>query len=332
MCDMNTAPDTFVTVPADELQSFVANVCRRVGLPRDKADQLAGFLTGNDLRGNFSHGTRQIATYARLMKEGKLNNMPDVTVVKETQVSALVDGDGGLGYFPSHRAMEMTLRKALDVGLAVGMSRNHGHFGAAGIYARMTLGEDVLSFVTSGHQLRLKAGAPLYGAAGGSPMAFSIPCAKEPHFVLDFGTMHDLYGGNPDRDTIAELAPGLVLRSIGLGEVCQAWGGLLSGLSIDAEASSWEYAGANQGALFVVFRIDLFRDPAELKADMDEYIGAVRRMQPLPGFTESYMPGGVEAERFKTWSKDGIPMGAEHRTALEGIGRELSIDIPWLGA
>ena len=43
--------------------------------------------------------------------------------------------------------------------------------------------------------------------------------------MLDFGAMHDLYG--PPRDELAALAPGLVLRSIGLGEICQAWGGLL---------------------------------------------------------------------------------------------------------
>ncbi len=329
---MNEPPDTCIHVPYEPLRRFVAKAGSAAGLPVDKANILADMLAGNDLRGNFSHGTQQIATYARLMKGGKLNSSPHIRVVRETGGSAIVDGDGGLGYFPSRRATELLIDKALKNGLAVTQTRNHGHFGAAGLYARMTLGHDLLTFVTSGHQLDLRPNEPIYRAAGGSPMAFSVPCGEEPPLVLDFGAMHDLYAGDPHRDELARLAPGLVLRSIGLGEICQVWGGLLSGLSMHAEARPWAYAGANQGALFFCFRVDLFLPPEKLKAEMAEYVRRVRKLKALQGFNACYLPGGIEAERERRYRRDGIPVGEAHQKCLEDLARELDLEIPWQGA
>ncbi|MFA6107122.1 MAG: Ldh family oxidoreductase, partial [Candidatus Latescibacterota bacterium] len=298
-----------------------------VGLPVDRAALLADLLTTNDLRGVFSHGTRQVATYARLMRDGRLNPAPRVTTVTETPVSLLVDGDGGLGYFPTHDGTRLLVDKAKASGLAVLLTRNHGHFGAAGIYARMTLDHDLLCFVTSGHQLHLDPGEPLYDAAGGSPMAFSAPAGEEDPLVLDFGTMHDLYGGR--RDELAKLAPGIVLRSIGMGEVCQAWGGLLAGLRLNPEPPRWTWPGANQGAMVVAMRIDLFLDPAEFRQQMDEYARQVRRLQPLPGLSECYLAGGVEAAREREFAAQGVPVSEEHQALLEKLAGELGIAVPW---
>ena len=160
-------------------------------------------------------------------------------------------------------------------------------------------------------------------------MAFGVPCGEEDPVVLDFGAMHDLYANDPHRDRLTELAPGQVLRSIGLGEICQAWGGLLSGLSIDGARPRWSFSGANQGALFFVFRIDLFRDPSEVKAEMDEYVRRVRVLEPFPGIEGGHMPGGVELAREREWSSEGVPVGDDHRRALEELARELGIGVPW---
>jgi L-2-hydroxycarboxylate dehydrogenase (NAD+) len=326
---VNVPPPSAIRVAHADLARFVSTAAQAVGLPADKADLLGDMLAGNDARGVFSHGTRQIAAYARLMRDGTLNNRPRVDVVRETATTAVVDGDGGLGYFPSRRAMSLVIEKALASGMAVAQSRNHGHFGAAGLYARMATAHDLLSFVTSGHQLALRRGDPIYKAAGGSPMAFGVPCRDEDPLVLDFGAMHDLYAGDPHRDTIAALAPGLVLRSIGLGEICQVWGGLLSGLGIDPERRPWSFVGANQGGLFLAFRIDLFRDAHELRSEMDRYLQRVRELAPFQGIEGGYLPGGLELARHRLWMEQGVPVGDEHRHVLEELARELGIALPW---
>jgi L-2-hydroxycarboxylate dehydrogenase (NAD+) len=324
---VNTPPHVFRLVPHEALGRFAAEAGRHAGLPEDRASQLAELLVANDLRGVFSHGTVQIATYARLMRDRRLNSRPAVHVVRETPVSVLVDGDGGLGYFPAADGTARVIAKANESGIAVMVSRNHGHFGAAGIYARMAVGHDLLCYVTSGHQLLLQPGQPLYDAGGGSPMAFTAPADAEDPVVLDFGAMHDLYGGR--RDELAQMAPGLVLRSIGLGEICQAWGGLLSGLRIDPEPPVWNWPGANQGALVVCFRIDLFTDPRAFRQEIDAYVRRVRELQPLTGFDRCFMPGGLEAARERQYRAEGVPVGPEHQARLELLAEELGIAVPW---
>ena len=99
---MNTPPEEHINVDHQKLHAYVSTAAQTVGLPAEKSELLAELLTTNDLRGIFSHGTQQIATYAILMRDGQLNKDPQIEVIKETPVSALVDGDGGLRYFPAY--------------------------------------------------------------------------------------------------------------------------------------------------------------------------------------------------------------------------------------
>lgn len=324
---MNVPPREFIRIPYKDLQRFTSAAAQAVGLPEEKAELLGTLLADNDVRGVFSHGTQQIATYAMLMRDGVLNNHPDVKAVRETPVSVQMDGDGGLGYFPAYEGTLKAIEKAKAQGIAVMQSRNHGHFGAAGIYSRLTLGHDLLVFVTSGHQLNLKPGEPIYSAGGGSPMSFCTPTDKEDPLVLDFGAMHDLYGGY--RDAIAKLAPSTVFRAIGQGAICQSWGGLLAGVPMEEERARKKFKGANQGSLVIAFRIDLFIEPAVFKREMDLYVQKVRALKPLDGFDASHLPGGIEAERERMWRKEGIPVGNWHRERLEKLAGEVGIPAPW---
>jgi LDH2 family malate/lactate/ureidoglycolate dehydrogenase len=326
---VNLPPETYICVSHEDMREFVAGAGRAVGLPQDKAGRLAELLVANDLRGVFSHGTRQVATYARLMRDGRLNPQPQVQTVHETTASLLVDGDGGLGYFPAYEGTLALIEKAMAHGIAVLLTRNHGHFGAAGLYSRLTLPHDLLCFVTSGHQLSLTPGKPVYAAAGGSPMSFSAPTDVEDPLVLDFGAMHDLYASSPHRDEIARLAPGLVFRAIGMGAICQAWGGLLAGLPIDERRATRTFPGANQGSLVIAFRIDLFMPPALFKREMDAYVRQVRALHPLEGFDEAYLPGGVESARERVYREQGIPVGPEHQARLQALADELGLQAPW---
>jgi LDH2 family malate/lactate/ureidoglycolate dehydrogenase len=160
-------------------------------------------------------------------------------------------------------------------------------------------------------------------------MSFSAPTGAEDALVLDFGAMHDLYSSDPHRDEIARLAPGTVFRSIGLGAVCQAWGGLLAGLPIDEDRAIRKYPGANQGSLVVVFRIDLFLPPEQFKREMDEYVRKVHALKPLEGFDQAYLPGGVEAAREREYRELGIPVGPQHQARLQALADELGLKGPW---
>lgn len=326
---MNVPPTEFIRVAHTDLYHFVNQVGLAVNLPPERAARLAQLLVDNDVRGVFSHGTTQIATYARLMREGILNPQPNVHVLRETPVCTIYDGDGGLGYFPAYEATLATIEKAKAQGIAIGQSRNHGHFGAAGIYTRLLQGHDLCGYVTSGHQLLLKPGDPYVTAAGGSPHSFISPANQETDMIVDFGAIHDMYASSPHREEISRLAPAVVFRSVGLGAICQSWGGFLAGVPLDTKRSPRTWSGANQGSLVIAFRIDLFIDPEQFKQEMDEYIQAVRQLEPVEGFDQSLLPGAIEAQRTARYTAEGVPVGPEHRKRLEEIGQYTGVPVPW---
>ena len=136
---MNTPPEDATRVSASRLQQGVVALLTAAGLEASKAELLAGLLVANDLRGVVSHGSRQAATYAGLIAEGTLNGHPQVYCVAEQDATATFDGDGGLGYFPAYEAAQWVIEPARRYGVAVALTRNHGHFGAAGIYSRMVV-------------------------------------------------------------------------------------------------------------------------------------------------------------------------------------------------
>ena len=256
----------------------------KAGMADDKATLLADLLVQNDLRGVFSHGSRQVATYARDVRDGKLNARPQVTVRDESAATLLLDGDGGLGYFPSWQGAQALVEKARNVGVGVAVTRNHGHFGAAGLYTRVAVGAGLIGYDTSGHQLKLQPGQPLLAAAGGSPMSFAVPGGAEPPLVLDFGAIHDLYGATPELLAyMMESLPSTLFRSLGLGAMCQVLGGFLAGVPLDESRARRRFSGANQGALFVFIDPRRFIDPDDLRRELDEYQRAVGALQPFPG-------------------------------------------------
>jgi len=58
-------------------------------------------------------------------------------VIKETPVSAPVDGDGGLGHLPARFAMQVAIEKAKQLGVAVAAVHSSAQFDATGYYTLM---------------------------------------------------------------------------------------------------------------------------------------------------------------------------------------------------
>jgi LDH2 family malate/lactate/ureidoglycolate dehydrogenase len=325
---LNLPPEKFVRVPGERLRGFVSEALRSAGLAAGLAETLATLLVENDLRGVHSHGTRLAATYAGDLREGRLNANPSISVERETPVSLVVDGDGGPGYFAMLEATHRAIIKAEAGGIAVVQTRNHGHIGAAGIYTRMGISHNLLTFVTGGHRIDLQPGMPVYSPAIGSPMSFGAPAGDSAPLVVDFSAVYDLRT-SPHREQIEEWIPGTVFRCIGLGAIAQAWGGILAGIGLTGGDTGPEYEAADQSALLIAFQIGLFIEPAQFRSEMDEFARRVATLEPLDGFERSQLAGGPEAEREKDYALNGIPIGPDHQQALTELATIAGTRPPW---
>ena len=125
--------------------------------------------------------------------------------------------------------------------------------------------------------------------------------------------------------------PGLVHRSIGLGMVCQSWGGLLAGVPLDPDRARRRWPGANQGSMVIAHAHRPLRRPGAVhRGD-----GCLRPSRPHadadPRRHGQLSAGRSRGEKEADYRAHGIPVGEDHRRLLERAATELGVPVPWSG-
>src|SRR5690606_31696604 len=126
------------------LFDFAHTIFLKIGCPKEDALVATKVLLSADMRGIDSHGIARLIGYVRLWEAGRVNALPQVSIVHETPSTATVDGDRGLGLVVAPYAMELAIKKAKEVGTGWVAVKNSNHFGIAGIHAMMALEEDMI--------------------------------------------------------------------------------------------------------------------------------------------------------------------------------------------
>src|SRR5262245_54642305 len=85
-----------VNVPAATVKAQCEAILRAWGMSDEHVKMTADVLLETDLRGIESHGLSMLPIYND-MRGKKINMTPNIRVVKETPVSALIDADNGIG-------------------------------------------------------------------------------------------------------------------------------------------------------------------------------------------------------------------------------------------
>src|SRR2546430_6620539 len=116
---MNRPPEEYTPLSPEILRHFVASVFLQNEMSGEQAALLADLLVTNDLRGVFSHGTQQVPHYVGHFREGRLTPNPEITTISESATTLVLDGGGGLGYFPCHQAVTRLIPKAKENHIAV---------------------------------------------------------------------------------------------------------------------------------------------------------------------------------------------------------------------
>ena len=180
-----------MSAPYEVHRRQIAGFLTAFGMPAENAESTAEIMAWADLHGIDSHGISMIPTYAARAADGKMRMRAEPRIVKETPVSALVDGDGGLGHVTSRLAMNTAIAKAQTIGIGIGVAavRNSAHFGACGFYAKMAADAGLIGLVTtsaSGIQVAPTGGAQ--ARLGTDPIAFAAPGRDGEPFLLDMAT------------------------------------------------------------------------------------------------------------------------------------------------
>src|SRR3981189_751250 len=124
--------ETTMPAPYEKHRAQLKAILLAWGMPEDNAEATAEILSWADLHGVDSHGISMIPGYDGLRRSGRAKMDARPRIVRETPVSAVVDGGGGLGHVPAHFAMSTAITKARKSGMAAVVVYGSAHFGATG--------------------------------------------------------------------------------------------------------------------------------------------------------------------------------------------------------
>ena len=348
-------------VTARSLRAFMERAFAAEGFLAGEAAQIADVLMQADLFGIESHGAQRMMYYHRNLASGSAVVGAQPEVLKETPVSALIDGHFAMGQLTACFAMRQAIDKAKKTGVGLCAVRNSSHYGIAGYYTLLAAREGLASFsMTNTGPIMV----PTFGREmmlGTNPLAFCMPADPVP-FWFDASTTVVTLGkvevhakrGRPmpegwtiDGEGRACTDAGRMNASILSGEM----GGILPlggegethgghkgyGLAIMVEAltgvlaqglTSPQMSGAHgdhTSHFFLAFDPAMFGDPADIRARMSAYLQRLRESERAPQQTRILTPGERAFETQVRREREGIPVEANTLAELEQIARELGV-------
>ena len=333
------------------------------GMPEENAEATADILAWADLHGVDSHGMSMIPGYDRLRRAGRANMQARPRVIKETPVSALVDGDGGLGHVPARFAMQAAIDKAKAAGIAIAAVRNSAHFGATGYYTLMAAEEGLIGMAcTSASSIQV---APTFGKEaklGTDPWSFAAPSADGRPFLLDMATTTVAAGrirnkaneglqcppgwvlnkdGLPSTDPLEAREKGGFLTSLGgspenssykgygLAVMVNILGACLSGATLITDPMHTKKPQGNDiGHCFIAIDPALFRTRDEFAADVARFCSDLRATTPVDPAQPVMVAGDPQRRNAEQRRKEGIPVGAGLLGQIRQIAQASAA--PWL--
>ena len=294
-------------VAIDELRTVTRSAIRAQGFNVADAEIILEIIMYAQLRGNNQN-------VIKLLGAGMPAN-PDagaISIVKETKLSALIDGAWNQGMVVVSRSTELAIDKAKAHGFGiVGARRTNSATGAIGYYARRIAEAGLIGFVCSGSPELMAMYGSYEPFLGTNPLAIGIPTAGAP-IVFDMATAAIAwYGvilaqaeGKTIPDGVAYDRDGRLTTdpAAALAGAIKAFGGYKgAALALIVEVLTRPLVGAirrDDGKKLdwgnLVFAIDpelLAEDLATFQAGVSDLMARVKKLAPLPGVDEILTPG-----------------------------------------
>lgn len=349
-------------IDAGALRACMERIFEKEGFAAEDARAIADVLMQADLFGIESHGAQRLMYYHRNIRSGSVNVSAKPEVLRETPVSALIDGHFGMGALVAQFAMRMAIEKAKQSGVGMAVVRNSSHYGIAGYYTLMAEREGLAAFsMTNTGPIMV----PTFGREmmlGTNPMAFCMPADPVP-FWFDASTTVVTLGkvevcqkrgrpmpqgwtigpdGAPCTDaprmnaSILAGKRGGILPLGGEGETHGGHKGYGLGIMVEALTgvlaqgmTSPQMCGAHGDHtchFLLAFDPAMFGDPADIRARMSAYLAALRASEKMPGCARIYTPGEKAFEAMARRLREGVPVEENTLAEVRQIAGELGVE------
>ncbi len=343
-------------VSFEQTEAFCRKAFQGYGFSEEQSVQITDVLLAADLYGIESHGIQRLIRYHKEITSGLVDLKAVPEIVKETPLSATVDGHNAMGQTLSIWAMELAIQKAKQSGVGMVTIRNGNHYGIAGYYTRMAAEKGLIGICMTNSEAIL---VPTFGRQamlGTNPIAFSMP-AKPIPFTFDAattvvprgklevyakrdGTIPDGWAldenGHPSVDAdrvlknIIAKSGGGILPLGGAGEgtsghkgygfamLCEICTAIFSsGLTSNLACRAPD--GAKTCQFFMAVDYGMFGDKDELETHLSEFLQQLRDSNKADGQDRIFTHGEKEYESEKRVRAEGIPLNEKTYSEMQMI-------------
>src|SRR5439155_11394854 len=130
---------------ADELRAIATAIFRAAGADAEPTAILVNHLVDANLAGHDSHGVQHIPGYVSQIESGGTRPNARPSILRETPVLALGDGQWTFGQVSVRYAIDLAVTKAKASGVAVVGVIRCTHIGRLGTYATIAAREGVFA-------------------------------------------------------------------------------------------------------------------------------------------------------------------------------------------
>ncbi len=347
----------------EELKKFCTDAFLKFGFNQEESDIIVDVLLTSDLYGIESHGMQRLVRYHKGIEKGLIKPQAKPEVVFETPVSAVIEGNDGMGQLLGYKAMNMAIEKAKKVGMAIVTVRNSNHYGIAGYYAKMACREGLIGMSMTNSEAIM---VPTFGRKamlGSNPFALAVPA--EPYdFFFDASTtvvtrgkleIYNKLGkplpegwalgangkGSTDasdvlKNIVAKAGGGIVPlggeieqtgshKGYGYGMFCEIFTSILSmGLT-----SNHTHIGGKGGTCHGFIAIDpaVFGDAAAIREHLSTLLRELRESPKAEGQERIYTHGEKEAFAYEDRLANGIEVNINTVAEMVDLCNYLGMDV-----
>jgi len=104
--------------PEEEVK-IIKEILTAMNVPEESSDIVADVTLDADLKGFSSHGIGRFPQYVDGLRHGTIRADGDITIERETESTALINGNHIFGHVVAYRAMELAIEKARNTGVGL---------------------------------------------------------------------------------------------------------------------------------------------------------------------------------------------------------------------
>lgn len=322
----------------------VESLLRKWGFSDGESAIITDVLVGADLSGIDSHGIQRLQMYENIIAEGIVQVKNHPVILRETPVSATVDGNRAMGQVAACFSVDLAIRKAAESGIGAVTVKNSNHFGTAGWYAKRASSQGFIGIAMTNSRAVMPATFGVVPLVGSNPAAFAFPnppcdfLYDASSTVVSFGKIEvknkegkelpARWGlnkcGEPTGNSaeILEDFPNRKIAGIfplggpgeengghkgyGQGLIVEILTGIISGGLTSDEISGGKRDGASH--FFLAMNPALFGELSEMQKRLGDYFEKLRASNLTNPEQKIYIHGEKEIEKQRQYMEGGIPV------------------------